>query len=184
MAAKNFGAIPPAGELTETDEALLAQSRAAFDTVGDLIARHRQKAAITEAMRIVGEANKYVSESAPWKLKDEADKPRMGTILHVALQVVSDCNTLLTPFLPHAAQRIHELLGGTGVHAPMPSIVEVDDLDGGAGYPILTGDYTVGTRWESVPLEAGRTLATPTPVFRKLDPSIVDDELARLGGSS
>jgi methionyl-tRNA synthetase len=149
-------------------------------TVGGLIERHRQKQAIGEAMRVVGEANKYLSEQAPWKLKD--DRTRMGTVLHVALQVVSDCNTLLTPFLPHSAQRIHELLGGTGVHAPMPSIVEVDDLDGGPGYPVLTGDYTVGARWESVPVEAGRKLEPPKPVFRKLDPSIVDEELARLGG--
>jgi methionyl-tRNA synthetase len=94
---------------------------------------------------------------------------------------VSDCNTLLTPFLPHSAQKVHELLGGTGVHAPMPEIVEVDDLDAGPPYPILTGDYTVGARWESVPIEANRPLAPPKPVFRKLDPSIVDEELARLG---
>src|SRR5439155_3499777 len=178
MAAKNFGAIPPAAALTATDEALLAATRAAFGTVGDLIGKHRQKAAISEAMRVVGDANKYFSECAPWKLKD--DPVRMGTVLHVALQAVSDLNTLLTPFLPHAAQRIHELLGGTGVHAPMPSIVEVSDLDGGPDYPILTGDYSVGVRWESVPLPAGRALATPTPVFRKLDPKIVDEELARL----
>ena len=45
---------------------------------------------------------------------------------------------------------------------------------------MLTGDYTVGARWESVPIEAGRALAAPKPVFRKLDPSIVDEELARL----
>ncbi|GAA3770525.1 methionine--tRNA ligase [Plantactinospora mayteni] len=182
MAAKNFGAIPPidpAG-LTEADEALLTAARAGFGTVGELIAKHRQKQAIGEAMRVVAEANKYLSEQAPWKLKGEADKPRMGTILHVALQVVSDANTLLTPFLPHSAQRVHELLGGTGVHAPMPSIVEVDDLDGGPAYPVLTGDYTVGAKWESVPVEAGRALAAPKPVFRKLDPSIVDEELARL----
>jgi methionyl-tRNA synthetase len=56
----------------------------------------------------------------------------------------------------------------------------VTDLDGGPDYPILTGDYTTGARWESVPLPAGRALATPTPVFRKLDPSIVEEELARL----
>src|SRR5438034_1353776 len=180
MAAKNFGAIPPAAALTATDEALLAATRAAFGTVGDLIGKHRQKAAISEAMRVVGDANKYFSECAPWKLKD--DPVRMGTVLHVALQAVSDLNTLLTPFLPHAAQRIHELLGGTGVHAPMPSIVEVSDLDGGPDYPILTGDYSAGARWESVPLSVGRELAPPTPVFRKLDPSIVEEELARLGG--
>src|SRR5690349_3161840 len=162
MAAKNFGAIPPAGPLTAADEALLGTARAAFDTVGGLIERHRQKAAITEAMRVVADANRYLSDQAPWKLKD--DPARMGTVLHVALQVVSDCNTLLTPFLPHAAQKIHEQLGGTGVHAPMPRVAEVEDLDGGPSYPILTGDYTVGARWRSTPLEAGRTLAPPKPV--------------------
>jgi methionyl-tRNA synthetase len=104
----------------------------------------------------------------------------MGTVLHVALQVVSDANTLLTPFLPHSAQKIHELLGGTGVHAPMPEIRQVEDLDGGPAYPVLTGDYTTGARWASAPIEAGRALAPPKPVFRKLDPSIVDEELARL----
>ncbi|MFI7575069.1 methionine--tRNA ligase [Micromonospora sp. NPDC049497] len=182
MAAKNFGAIPPVDPagLTGADEALLAVARAGFATVGELIGKHRQKQAIGEAMKVVAEANRYLSEQAPWKLKDEADKPRMGTILHVALQVVSDANTLLTPFLPHSAQKVHELLGGTGVHAPMPVVQEVDDLDGGPAYPVLTGDYTVGARWESVPLEVDRPLAAPKPVFRKLDPSIVDEELARL----
>jgi methionyl-tRNA synthetase len=180
MAAKNFGAIPPLGDLTSADETLLASAREAFDIVGGLIERHRQKQAITEAMRVVGDANKYLSDQAPWKIKD--DPKRLGTILHVALQVVSDANTLLTPFLPHSAQKIHELLGGTGVHAPQPSIVDVEDLDGGPGYPILTGDYTVGARWESVPLEVGRALAPPKPVFKKLDPSIVDEELAREAG--
>jgi methionyl-tRNA synthetase len=184
MAAKNFGAIPPVDEagLTEADEALLATVRAGFGTVGGLIAKHRQKQAIGEAMRVVGEANKYLSDQAPWQLKSDADRHRMGTILHVALQAVSDCNTLLTPFLPHSAQKVHELLGGTGVHAPMPRIEAADDLDGGPGYPILTGDYTVGARWQSVPVVSGRALAAPKPVFRKLDPSIVEEELARLGG--
>jgi methionyl-tRNA synthetase len=184
MAAKNFGAIPPVDPagLTEADEALLATARTGFATVGGLIERHRQKQAIGEAMRVVGEANRYLSEQAPWKLKSDDEKPRMGTILHVALQVVSDANTMLSPFLPHSAQRVHELLGGTGVHTPMPSIVDVEDLDGGPSYPVLTGDYTEGVRWASTPVEAGRQLATPKPVFRKLDPSIVDEELARLTG--
>jgi methionyl-tRNA synthetase len=179
LAAKSFGEIPAAGELTDADRALLDSAHRAFDTVGSLIERHRVKAAITEAMRVVGEANKYLSDQAPWKIKD--DPARVGTILHVALQVVSDCNTLLTPFLPHAAQTIHDLLGGAGVHAPMPAINEVSDLDGGPGYPIITGEYTVGSRWESVPVAVGRRLAAPKPVFRKLDPSIVKEELARLG---
>jgi methionyl-tRNA synthetase len=62
----------------------------------------------------------------------------------------------------------------------MPEISEVEDLDGGPAYPIITGDYTGGARWESVPLQVGRALAPPKLVFKKLDPSIVEDELARL----
>ncbi|BCY15044.1 methionine--tRNA ligase [Actinoplanes sp. L3-i22] len=181
MAAKNFGVIPEAGELTDDDRAVLEVARVGFTTVGELIGKHRQKAAIAEAMKVVAEANKYLSDQAPWKLKSDEEKPRQATVLHVALQVVSDANTLLTPFLPHSAQKVHELLGGTGVHAPMPRIVEVEDLDGGPGYPVLTGDYTVGARWESVPLVAGTPLSTPKPVFRKLEPSVIEEELARLG---
>ncbi|HEX6686518.1 MAG TPA: methionine--tRNA ligase [Candidatus Limnocylindrales bacterium] len=182
LTAKNFGEIPAPGPLTAEDEALLASVRGAFRTVGDLIEKHRQKAAITEAMRVVGEANKYLSDQAPWKIKD--DPQRLGTILHTVLQAINDCNTLLTPFLPHSSQKIFNLLGGTGTHAPMPEIVEVSDLDGGPGYPILTGDYAQGARWESMPVTIGAKIDPPTPVFRKLDPSIVDEELTRLAGGS
>ncbi|MET0426496.1 MAG: methionine--tRNA ligase [Actinoplanes sp.] len=182
MAAKNFGVIPTPGELTAEDEALLAVAKAGFAAVGELIGKHRQKAAIGEAMKVVAEANKYLSEQAPWKLKSDEDKPRQATILFVALQVVSDANTLLTPFLPHSAQKVFEQLGGAGVHAPMPRIEQVEDLDGGPSYPVLTGDYTTGARWESVPLVSGTSLAAPKPVFKKLETSVVDEELARLAG--
>lgn len=178
LTSKNFGEIPAPGPLTDADKALLAQVNGAFTTVGDLIEAHRQKQAVNEAMRVVGEANKYLSDQAPWKIKD--DPQRLGTILHTVLQAINDCNTLLTPFLPHAAEKIHKLLGGTTVKAPMPQIVEVSDLDGGPDYPILTGDYTDAATWESTPITVGAPIAAPIPVFRKLDPSIVDEELARL----
>src|SRR3954452_5026255 len=94
LIAKNFGELPAAGELTDTDRALLESVEAAYDVVGELIARHRQKQAVSEAMRVVAEVNKYVSESEPWKLKTEDQRDRLGTILHVTAQAVSDCNTL------------------------------------------------------------------------------------------
>jgi methionyl-tRNA synthetase len=177
---KNFGQIPDAGELTDDDRALLDATRAAFDTVGPLIERHRQKQALAEAMRVVGEANRYLSDQAPWKLKDEADRPRMGTVLHVAAQAISDLRTVLSPFLPFSAQTVYEVMGGTGVVSPMPRIEEVEDLDGGPSYPVLTGDYSGFPRWESVPVTPGTPVGKPVPVFTKLDTSVVDDELNRL----
>ncbi|HSV66914.1 MAG TPA: methionine--tRNA ligase [Mycobacteriales bacterium] len=179
MAAKNFGQVPPAAARLDVDTAALASAREAFGSVGELLGRSRFKAAITEAMRVVAGANKYLSDTAPWKLK-ESDPERMGTILNTALQLVDDCKTLLTPFLPSSAQRVHELLGGTGVWSGMPELREVTE-EGGPPYGVLTGDYETQARWESRPLPAGQPLRPPTPIFAKLDPSIVDSELARLG---
>jgi methionyl-tRNA synthetase len=181
LAARNYGAVPQAGELTDADRALLERTRGGFAVVGDLIARSRQKAAIGEAMRIVGEANKYLSDQAPWKLR-ESDPDRAGTILHVALQAVDDCKALLTPFLPHSSQAVHELLGNRDVWSGMPELREVSEQDDGEAvtYSVLTGDYDTAARWESVPIRPGTPLTPPTPIFRKLDASIVDEELARL----
>ncbi len=180
---KNLGAVPEAGELAEEDVALLAVTEAGFATVGALIERHRQKQAIAEAMRVVAEVNKYLSDTAPWALK-KTDPVRMATVLHVAAQAISDCNTLLSPFLPHSAQQVHEAFGRTDVLAPMPRIEEVEDLDGGPGYPILTGDYSQVPAWERVPIVPGTILPAPEPVFVKLEPSVPDDELARMRGET
>jgi methionyl-tRNA synthetase len=179
LVAKNVGSIPEAGPLTDADGAVLTAVRASFDTVGELIATHRQKQAVTEAMRAAAEANRYLSDQAPWKLK-ASDPDRMRTVLHVAAQAVSDCNTLLSPFLPHSAQQVHEALGGTGVFQPMPEVREVDDLDGGPGYPVITGDYREPPRWGSTPVVPGTPVGPPTPVFAKLDEAIVAEELERL----
>ena len=122
-------------------------------------------------MRVVSSANQYLSQSEPWKLKDDTD--RRDTVLHVALQIVSDANTLLTPFLPHSAQRVFELLGGEGVWAAQPEIHEVDEGPGTATYPVLTGDYAHEQAvWQSRPIVAGTPLVKPTPLFRKLDDSL------------
>ena len=180
LIAKNVGSIPDPGELTDADRALLAATGAGFETVGALIERHRQKAAVHEAMRVVGEANTYLSQQAPWKLRTE-DPERMQTVLHVAAQAVDDCKTLLTPFLPHSAQRVHETFGAHGQWSDRPAVVEVDDLDGGPGYPVIMRDGVRGAgRWGSTPVGPGTPVPTPTPVFAKLDTSVVEEELARL----
>src|SRR6201986_634096 len=154
FAAKNIGSIPaavqPGGQgLTDLDQDLLARSRQAFGTVGEHLSASRFKFAINEAMRTVGEANKYFSEQAPWKLR-ESDPARMRTVLHVALQLVDDAKTLLTPFLPRSSQQVHEMLGGTGPWSDMPHVEEVDEA-GGPSYPVITGTYDSTPRWAPRP---------------------------------
>ncbi|MDQ3788375.1 MAG: class I tRNA ligase family protein, partial [Actinomycetota bacterium] len=172
MAHKNVGAVPNPTALTDDDEALKALSRGAFEVVGAHLRHSRFKQAASEAMRVVSAANKYISDQEPWKKKD--DVARRDTILHTALQVVQDANTMLTPFLPHAAQKIHEALGGTGVWAAQPELQDVEDLDRpGQINPILTGDYAAEqAKWASTPIEVGRPLEKPSPLFTKLDPKL------------
>jgi methionyl-tRNA synthetase len=170
MAHRNNGAIPTPGTLLDIDHELLRISRESFDTVGALLDRSRFKLAITEAMRLVGATNKYISDTEPWKLSD--DPARRDTVLHTALQVVSDANTLLTPFLPHAAQRVYQILGGTGVWAAEPEIREVSE-EGGPDYPVIMGDYAAEeARWQSRPITPGTPLQRPSPLFPKLDESL------------
>jgi methionyl-tRNA synthetase len=182
MVAKNVGSVPAPGALTASDVAALAASRAAFEPVGTLIARNQAKAALHEVMRVVGEANKYLSDEAPWKLKGDSPDvvARRESVLHVALQLIDDAKTLLTPFLPHSSQQVYEALGGAGEWSGQPELREVDDLDGGPGYPVLMGDYATAATWASAPVTPGVPIETPTPLFAKLDPSVVDEELARL----
>ena len=180
FAARNIGSIPPPGDLTDADRALLHQSKQAFDAVGESLSRSRFKAAITETMRTLSEANKYLSDQAPWKLR-ESDPERMHTILHVALQLVDDGKTLMTPFLPKSSQRVFELLGGEGRWSDLPRIDEVEE-EGGNRYPVITGDYSGAATWESRPIKPGTPVATPAPLFAKIDPGVVIDELNRLGG--
>ena len=186
MIAKNFGEVPPAGTLESVDQDVLATVAAGFDSVGELIGRHRQRAAIAEAMRVVGEVNRYLTATEPYKMKGEDQRDRLATVLHVAAQCVLDCNVLLAPFLPHSSNEVWTTFGGEGEFMPMPRIEHVQDLDpdDGAGidtYPIITGEYSGTPRWERRPVQVGAKVEKPTPIFTKLDPSVVDEELARLG---
>lgn len=184
MIAKNFGEIPAAGPFEEVDESVLGAVRQGFTSVGDLIEKHRLRAAVAEAMRVVAEVNKYLTVTEPYKMKDESQRERLGTVLHVAAQCVVDCNTLLAPFLPHASNKVHTTFGGEGEFMPMPRVEQVDELepDNGAGhlsYSIITGDYTPTPSWESRPVTVGATVEKPTPIFTKLDPVEVEAEFAR-----
>ncbi|MDO5722569.1 MAG: methionine--tRNA ligase [Actinomycetaceae bacterium] len=188
MIAKRFGEIPTPGELEDIDRQLLDAVEAGFEEVGNLIRNHRQKAALGAIMRLVGEANKYVNDTTPFKLKAEEELPRLGTILYTLAQVVSDLNHMMAPFLPHSSNAIHTTLGGEGQVAPMPRIEEVTDLDvknedgSPRQYPIITGDYTGAPTWERHRVVPGTPVAKPKPVFVKLDDSVVEEELARYAG--
>ncbi|HEY0415935.1 MAG TPA: methionine--tRNA ligase [Gaiellaceae bacterium] len=177
-AYRTFGRVPEPAALTAADQAVLDGVERGFDTVGAHIEGGRFRAALGEVMRIASTVNQYISDQAPWALA-KTDEARAGTVLYVSLRAVDDLKTLFTPFLPHTSQQVHELLGHEGFVAGPVEFREVDE--DGDRHEILTGDYSgwVG-RWEPGDLRPGQALREPRPLFKKLDESIVAEELARM----
>ncbi|MDO8612826.1 MAG: methionine--tRNA ligase [Dehalococcoidia bacterium] len=152
---RNFeGSVPAPAAVTAADSALLAKAEGALAATGENIGLCRFRAGLESAMAVAREANRYVEENAPWSLVKE-DRERCATVLHTALGVIAALNTALYPYLPFTCQQLHGFLGNEG--------------------PVEAAG------WRSVIPQPGQPLAEPKPLFRKLDPSIVEEEEARLG---
>ncbi len=155
FAYRNFAAVvPKPGELTDDDRSLVARSQQAIAEAGQNIALCHFRAGLESAMSVAREANRYVEENAPWKLINE-DRERCATVLHTAIGAISGLNVALSPYLPFTCETIHGYLGN---ETPLRD---------------------AGWRLQAPP--AGRPLSEPQPLFKKLDPAIVEKEEARLG---
>ncbi len=186
FAYKRFeGRVPQPGELDETDRALLAKVEAGFETVGALYNACKFRAALGEAMALAREANVYLDRKAPW-FQIKEDRQAAATTVYVVLRVVDNLKIILSPILPHTAQRLHEYLGYEGRLFGRQQVVEYreDASHGGVrSHKALTYDHSgaVGT-WTPSQLPPGQALRKPAPLFKKLDESLIDEEYARLAG--
>jgi methionyl-tRNA synthetase len=175
---RNFGSVPQPGELSAQDTAIIEQVEGGFATLGELLDAARFKAGITEALRLAGLVNTYLSEQEPWKVIKQ-DRERAATILYTALRCVDSLKILFTPFLPFSSQRLHSYLGYEGDLAGPLRFDEITEANG-ASHRVLSGDYAswVG-RWEAPNIPIGQALREPAPLFKKLDEKIVEEELAK-----
>jgi methionyl-tRNA synthetase len=178
-AFNNFDVVPEPGELTDADQQIIAAVEAGFPKVGGLIAAARFRAALQETLNLAAQANGYISEQEPWKVL-KLDRARAATILYVGLRVIDNLKLLFCPFLPASSQRLHELLGYDGTIAGPLELRQVIE-DNGWTHQILTCDpQSWSGRWQPSQLPVGQELREPEPLFKKLDPKVVEEELARL----
>jgi methionyl-tRNA synthetase len=180
MTARYFQSIvPEPGELDARDHEMLEKTEQAFPAVGDLLAACKFKAAITEVMALAQAGNRYLDELAPWKTA-KVDRTRTATTLFVGLRLVDSLKTLFCPFTPHTAQALHAMMGYEGTIIGELRFEEVDEAgEVHRAYGWHPGQWE--GRWAPSTLPAGRQLGQPQPLFRKLDESIVEEELERMG---
>jgi methionyl-tRNA synthetase len=172
------GAVPEPGELDARDQEALARAEETFPIVGDLLDRSKFKAAIQAIMALAQEGNRYLDERAPWKTVKQ-DRQRTATTLFVALRLVDSLKTLFCPFTPHASQSLHEMLGYEGTIVGELRFEEA--VEGDARHRVYRwypGEWE--GHWAPSELPAGRQLVRPRPLFRKLEESVVEEELERM----
>jgi len=103
------GRVPPLGRLTAEDEALLAAARGLLARQRAAYGEQSFHRALEMIWEVVGSANRYVDEQAPWTLK-KTDPARMGTVLHVLAEVIRHLAILVQPIVPEAASRLLDQL--------------------------------------------------------------------------
>ncbi|MBT3941109.1 MAG: methionine--tRNA ligase [Chloroflexi bacterium] len=158
LTTRNFDdAVPEPGELGPDENAALEACDTALKEAGEHLAGRRFREGLRSFMALAQHGNRYIDTRAPWKQVKE-DRDGAATTLWTALNIIETLRTISYPYLPHSSQTLHELLGHEG-----------DVLESG---------------WQRHTPEVGTALPTPTPMFQKLDDSIVEEEADRLAAAS
>ncbi len=176
---KNWeGKVPEPGDLDAQDTILLQAIEKGFETVAAEFEAVHLRGALAECMRLAGEVNKYLDTTAPW-LTFKTDKQAAGRACYTALRAVDSLKILLSPFIPFTCEKLHKFLGyGKPLFGKQSTQTVKDEL--GEHTILLYEQADASGKWESSQLEGGRTLTQPEPLFKKLEPSIVEEERARL----
>jgi methionyl-tRNA synthetase len=69
--------------------------------------------ALEAIWRVVGEANRYIDEQAPWALR-RSDPARTRAVLYLLAETIRHLAILLQPFVPDAAAKLLDQLSVAG----------------------------------------------------------------------
>ena len=115
MIEKYFdGVVPAPAEYTELDHKLIEQAQGLWVNVEKSMNALQFSNALTEIWKLIGECNRYIDLTTPWVLaKNEADRPRLGTVLYVLLECARMVAVLIAPTMPRTPERIFAQIGVT-----------------------------------------------------------------------
>ena len=114
MIAKNCGgAVPQPGEFSEEDEALRGAGLEVASAMRAAFADQAIHKALEAVWKVVGEANRYVDQQAPWALK-KTDPARMQTVLYVLADVIRMLAIYAQPVVPQSANTMLDQLAVAG----------------------------------------------------------------------
>ncbi len=155
------GEVPSSGPEKSGDRALREVAADVTVAVTKAVDRVDLTRALAEIWRILGAANKYIDDEAPWQTI-QGNPERAGTVLYNSLEAVRVVTVLLSPWLPVATQRVWAQLGiasplptqrfrdtrwgglrpGTKVHLGTPIFPRIETRAPAGAVPLKKGDET------------------------------------------
>jgi methionyl-tRNA synthetase len=105
------GRVPQSGELTGEEEALRARCLALPEATFEHVEALAINDALGEVMEVVGEINRYLEQTAPWKRAKAGEEERVATILYTALEGLRLASVLLQPVMPERMAELWRRLG-------------------------------------------------------------------------
>ena len=141
MVGKYFdGTLPQARQADALDEELISLASGLRGRYEEQMERYAFQNALAEVFKVIGRANKYIDENAPWVLaKDmEANGTRLATVMYNLLEVLRISAILLTPFMPDSAAEILRQIGACDACSTWESAAQYGSLP--AGVTVVRGD--------------------------------------------
>lgn len=173
------GIVPDPGELRDQDKEIIETIENGFEIVGNLLSMVKLRAALSEAMRMASDANKYLDTQAPW-FEIKSDKETAAKTIYTAMRVIDSLKVLLSPFIPFTCEQLHSYLGYEKPLFGEQAVETINDSLGEHTVLRYLPEQASG-HWEPSQLQPGQRFQKPAPLFKKLDPSIVEEERARMG---
>lgn len=88
------------------DGELISLAKGACGKVTELMEQCRISDALGEIFTLLRRANKYIDQTEPWVLaKNEADAPKLKTVLYNLVETIAVASTLLAPFMPETSEK-------------------------------------------------------------------------------
>ena len=142
MVGKYFGGTLPEVQAEDAEKdaelvALISGLRAKYEEQMEKFAFQN---GLAEVFKVIGRANKYIDENAPWVLaRDmEANGPRLARVMYNLLEALRVSAILLTPFIPTSAAEVLRQIGAceccstwdsAAVYGSLPATVTVQRGD-------------------------------------------------------
>jgi methionyl-tRNA synthetase len=104
------GRVPAPGRRDPLDDELRSTAARVVPVYDEAMTRLDFTEAMAAARQLVGRANKYIEETAPWILNREGDD-RLATVCAELLEAIRVATILLHPMIPRATTRVATQVG-------------------------------------------------------------------------